>query len=62
LQNLVYLDGGPIWIAKLPENTGPDCFVDFTLDGLTVSAHTSSGYLLTLDSKTGETLTCVFVK
>jgi outer membrane protein assembly factor BamB len=61
-RNLVCLDGGPIWKAMLPDNTGPDFFVDFTLDGLTVRANTWSGYLLTLDPKTGETLTCIFVK
>jgi hypothetical protein len=61
-QNLVCLDGAPIWKAALPQNTGPDCFVHFTLDGNKVHAYTSSGYLLSLDTKTGETLTCIFVK
>jgi len=59
---LMRLDGAPIWKAELPENTGPDCFVNFTLDGSKVHANTWSGYLLSLDSKTGKMLTCIFAK
>jgi hypothetical protein len=55
-------EGVSIWKAKLPKGTGSDCFVDFSLDGFTVRANTWSGYLLTFDAKTGETLTSVFVK
>jgi hypothetical protein len=61
-QNLICLDGATIWKAELPENTGPDCFVSFTLDSSKVHANTWSGYRLSLDLKTGETLTCIFVK
>ena len=61
-ENLVCLKGAPIWKASLPENTGPDCFVNFILDSDTIRANTWSGYLLTLDLKTGKTLAGVFVK
>jgi outer membrane protein assembly factor BamB len=63
-ENLMCVDanGGLIWAAKLPENTGPDCFVAVTAVGNTIHASTWSCHALTLDSKSGKTLTCTFTR
>jgi Domain of unknown function (DUF4279) len=68
LENLICVDhsGQLIWTAHLPKNTGPDAFVSASLsvklDGPVVIAHTWSCFALTIDPKTGETLSCAFTK
>lgn len=64
LRNLVCLDenGTVRWTAELPANTGPDCFTGVAVDGDTIQANTWSCYALTLDPRTGKTLSCIFTK
>jgi outer membrane protein assembly factor BamB len=64
LRNLVCLDssGNVAWTAALPENTGPDCFTGVTVEGDTIRANTWSSYALTLDPRTGKTLSTLFIK
>jgi hypothetical protein len=53
LENLVCLDanGTVVWTARLPRNTGPDGFVEISLDGDVIRANTWSCYALKLDQK-----------
>jgi hypothetical protein len=68
LENLVCVDhcGGLIWTAQLPNDTVPDAFISASLsmksDGPVIIAHTWSCFALTIDPKTGKTLSCVFTK
>jgi hypothetical protein len=63
-ENLMCVDRNErvAWKAALPENTGPDWFVHMALDGDIVRANTWTGYSLTIDQKSGRTLTCTFTK
>jgi len=63
-ENLVLLDtaGAFSWAAQLLEGTSPDSFVNVKVDGRTLSANTRSGYLVTLDPRTGRILSQRFVK
>jgi outer membrane protein assembly factor BamB len=63
-RNLVCFDrnGDVAWTAELPEDTGSDCFVGVKVDGGTIWANTWSCYVLTLDPRTGETLSRAFTK
>jgi hypothetical protein len=62
--NLVRVDktGAVVWTAELPQQPIPDCFTHVSTDGETISANTFSGYLVTLDPKTGKILTSQFTK
>jgi hypothetical protein len=64
LENLVCVDhcGGLIWTAQLPKDTLPDAFVSVGLNGPMIQAHTWSCFALTIDPKTGTTLSCIFTK
>jgi Domain of unknown function (DUF4279) len=54
--------GGLIWTAQLPKGTLPDAFVSVGLNGPMIQAHTWSCFALTIDPKTGTTLSCIFTK
>jgi hypothetical protein len=56
------LDGSLKWKAKLPPNSGFDCFVRIALDGSELRANTFSGQALWLDFETGRTLRTRFTK
>jgi len=63
-QNLVLVNanGAIIWIAELPKNTGPDCFLSVKVENGAVVANTWSCYALTLDISSGKILEQVFTK
>lgn len=64
LQNLVRIDrdGAVMWIAELPENTVPDCFVSVMLEADIIKAGTWSCYSIMLDPATGRIQSQIFVK
>jgi hypothetical protein len=64
LENLLCVDhcGGLIWTAQLPKDTLPDAFLSARLHGSVLIAHTWSCFAVTIDPKTGTTLSCVFTK
>lgn len=64
LQNLARItsDGGVIWRAELPENTGPDCFVNVQLKDVSLVATTWTGHAVILDPESGQHVRSVFVK
>jgi hypothetical protein len=64
LENLVCVDhcGGLIWTAQLPKDTLPDAFVSVGLNGPMIQANTWSCFALTIDPKTGTTLSCIYTK
>jgi len=63
-ENLVCVDhsGGLIWTAQLPNDTLPDCFASARMDGPLILANTWSCFAVTIDPKTGKTLSSVFTK
>jgi len=64
LENLVRIDGdGAIrWRARLPENSGPDCFVAIGRMGDMLVATTWTGYRVELNPDNGEHMRMTFVK
>ena len=64
LENLVCVDhdGGLIWTAQLPKDTLPDAFLSVRMDGPQIIANTWSCFAVTIDPKTGKTLSCAFTK
>lgn len=64
LENLVCVDkaGKLRWRARLPDNSGSDCFVGVGFEGGVLFATTWSGYRIELQSSGGEHLQSKFVK
>jgi hypothetical protein len=64
LANLMCVDhcGGLNWTAQLPKDTLPDAFISVRMEGPLLIANTSSGFAVTIDPETGNTLECVFTK
>lgn len=65
IDNLLYVDAAGVerWRAQLPDGTGPDAFVDvLVFNGGAISAWTWSCYRLTLDARTGITISMEFAK
>lgn len=63
-QNLSRLGpaGDVKWCARLPENSGPDCFVSVREEEGVLVGTTWSGCAITLDAETGEHMRSTFVK
>jgi hypothetical protein len=63
-ENLVCFnsDGSMRWRAALPNNTGPDSFVNVALDGNSIRANSWSGWAIWLDGTSGAATKSEFVK
>ena len=63
-ENLVCVnfDGSVRWRAALPSNTGPDCFVNATVDENDIRADSWSGWAIWFDHETGVVKKSEFVK
>jgi hypothetical protein len=63
-ENLACLnaDGSLRWMAALPQDSGPDCFVGMALDNDQLRANSMSGFALWLDIQTGSALKTLFTK
>jgi Domain of unknown function (DUF4279) len=64
LENLICIEHGGdlIWTARLPTDTLPDAFLSARMEGEVIIANTSSSFAVTIDPKTGKTLSCIFTK
>ncbi len=55
-------DGSTVWIAELPDATGPDTFTSVDLTDSRLEASAWSGFKVSIDSKTGRIVAAEFTK